>query len=320
MRFFQRKPSPDSGSSVIPAERALAPEAAASGAAGATETSRLLDGVHIHYATWGAPTSERATLLIHGLTASHMAWSAVGPALAADGAYVIAPDLRGRGLSDKPQHGYSVVIHAADLLALADALGLASFQVVGHSLGAVIGMSLAVMAPERVTKLVMVDAGGQIPEDTAQAIGASVARLGTSYPSLDAYLATMRQLPMITWNAEWEAYFRYDAEERPDGTVASRVPKAAIEEESLALALTRSEALPALVRAPTLVVRAPVGLLGPERGLILPREEADRLKQVMPNCEVIEIAGTNHYTVVQSPDFVAAVQQFLHPDGANVRH
>ncbi|HUY76601.1 MAG TPA: alpha/beta hydrolase [Ktedonobacterales bacterium] len=317
MRFFQRKSSGDSDSPVLPAERTVTSGAVESGAAGATETSRLLDGVRIHYATWGAPAPARATLLIHGLTASHMAWMALGPALAADGAYVIAPDLRGRGLSDKPQHGYSVVIHAAELLALADALGLASFQVVGHSLGAVIGMSLAVMASERVSKLVMVDAGGQIPEDTAQAIGASVARLGASYPSLDAYLATMRQLPMFTWNDTWEAYFRYDAEERPDGTVVSRVPKAAIEEESLALALTRSEALPALVRAPTLVVRAPVGLLGPDRGLILPREEAERLKQVMPNCEVIEIDGTNHYTVVLSPVFVEAVQRFLRPESAN---
>jgi len=240
----------------------------------------------------------------------------LAPALASAGAYVIAPDLRGRGQSDKPQHGYSVTIHAADLLALADALGLESFQVVGHSLGAVIGMSLAVMAPERVSKLVMVDAGGNIPEDTAQAISASVSRLGTTYPSLEGYLATMRQLPMITWNPDWEAYFRYDAEERSDGTVVSRVPKAAIEEEMLALALARSEALPALVRAPTLVARAPVGLLGPDRGLILPRAEAERLAQVMPQCQVIEIDGTNHYTIVQAPALLDAITRFLRPAAA----
>ncbi len=277
---------------------------------------RSLPGVNLHYATWGVGGPDRATLLIHGLTASHMEWSLLGPALAADGAYVVAPDLRGRGLSSKPAHGYSLAIHAADLLALADALGLATFRVVGHSLGAIIGMYLAVIAPERVTKLVMVDAGGTIPDDTAAAISASVSRLGVVYSSLDAYLATMRQLPMLVWNAEWEAYFRYDADVRADGSVVSRVPKAAIEEESLALGLTRTEALPALARAPTLVVRAPIGLLGPDRGFILPAKEAERLKQVMPNCQVVEVAGTNHYTVVLAPAFLAETLRFLRDDPA----
>jgi hypothetical protein len=156
-----------------------------------------------------------------------------------------------------------------------------------------------------------VDAGGNIPEDTAQAIAASVSRLGTVYPSLDAYLGLMRQLPMLQWNDLWEAYFRYDANVRPDGTVTSRVPKAAIEEESLALGLTRSEALPDLVRAPTLLVRATVGLLGPDRGLILPRAEAERLQGIIPNCQLIEIEGTNHYTVVTVQPFVESVRAFL---------
>ncbi|HLY29897.1 MAG TPA: hypothetical protein VKQ36_02605, partial [Ktedonobacterales bacterium] len=95
------------------------------------------------------------------------------------------------------------------------------------------------------------------------------------------------------------------------------VPRAAIEEEALALGLTRTEAAPSLIRAPTLITRAPIGLLGPDRGFILPREEADRLKQVIPTCEVVEIESANHYTIVMSPEFLAAVQQFLRANGAN---
>jgi pimeloyl-ACP methyl ester carboxylesterase len=301
MSFFRRRQSET--------EPATPPTAAPADSAATGHVS--LPGISLHYATWGAPNPARATLLIHGLTASHKEWTLLGPALAAEGSYVIAPDLRGRGLSAKPAQGYGVSFHAADLVALCDALGLGTVDMVGHSLGAVIGMYMAAVYPQRVRRLVMVDAGGNIPEDTAQAIAASVSRLGTVYPSLDAYLGLMRQLPMLQWNDLWEAYFRYDADVRPDGTVTSRVPKAAIEEESLALGLTRSEALPDLVRAPTLLVRATVGLLGPDRGLILPRAEAERLQGIIPSCQLIEIEGTNHYTVVTVQPFVESVRAFL---------
>jgi pimeloyl-ACP methyl ester carboxylesterase len=285
--------------------------AATSSAASGAHDLRLPD-VTIHYQSWGQPsTSERAVVLIHGLTASSMEFAELGPALATQGYFAIALDLRGRGLSSKPAHGYSVAFHAADVLALCDALNLDMVNVVGHSLGAVIGMYITAIAPQRVRKLVLIDAGGNIPQDTAQAISASVSRLGTVYPSLDAFLGLMRQLPMLQWNNLWEQYFRYDADVRPDGTVISRVPKAAIEEESLALALTRSEALPDLVKCPTLVVRATVGLLGSEAGFILPRDEAARLCSVIGDCRLLEVPDTNHYTVMVAGATVAGIKDFL---------
>jgi pimeloyl-ACP methyl ester carboxylesterase len=320
MGFFRRRtptsqtPNAASSSATSPASSPpSAPSVASADSAASTqELDQQLPGVALHYQTWGAPNPDRAVVLIHGLTANHMTWALLGPHLADAGHYVIAPDLRGRGLSGKPPQGYGVAIHAADLLALLDALNIREADIVGHSLGAVIAMYLAAVHPARVRKLVMIDAGGKIPEDTAQAIGASVARLGASYPSLDAFLGLMRQLPMITeWTPLWEDYFRYDAETQPDGTVASRVPRSAIEEESLALALTRSEALPDLIHKPTLLIRATVGLLGPDRGFILPRDEAERVRDVIAGCQLVEIADTNHYTVVTLPAFADAVSAFL---------
>jgi pimeloyl-ACP methyl ester carboxylesterase len=321
MGFFRRRTStnqaPDAAStaatsptsSPIPATSA-APNASPSAAM--QELDQQLPGVALHYQTWGASNPDRAVVLIHGLTANHMTWALLGPHLANAGYFVIAPDLRGRGLSGKPPQGYGVAIHAADLLALLDALNIRQADIVGHSLGAVIAMYLGAVHPARVHKLTLIDAGGKIPEDTAQAISASVSRLGASYPSLDAFLGLMRQLPMITeWTSLWEDYFRYDAEVHADGTVASRVPKSAIEEESLALALTRSEALPDLIHKPTLLIRATVGLLGPDRGFILPRDEAERVRDVIAGCQLVEIADTNHYTVVTVPAFADAVSAFL---------
>jgi pimeloyl-ACP methyl ester carboxylesterase len=280
---------------------------------GQQDTSRVAP-ITLHVATWGPPTRHRAVVLVHGLTASHREFVELGPMLATRGWYVLAPDLRGRGLSSKPPHGYGIAIHANDLLTICDTLGLESVHIVGHSLGAVIGLYAAALYPGRVGKLVMVDAGGKVPEDTAQAIAASVSRLGTVYPSLDAYLGAMSQLPMITWGPFWEQYFRYDAEVHADGTVTSRVPRAAIEEESAALWATRTEELPPLVRAPTLVLRAALGTLGPDRGIVLPAEEAERLRTVMPDCRVEVMPGVNYYTIVQAPGFSETIASFLERD------
>lgn len=278
----------------------------------AREDTLGLGGLAIHYATWGALTDPaRVALLIHGLTASHREFVALGPRLAARGWYVIAPDLRGRGLSAKPKRGYHASAHASDLLALCDKLGVAQVTLIGHSLGAVIGMYTAALFPQRVAKLVMVDTGGKIPDDTAQAIAASVSRLGTVFPSLDAYLSAMSGLPMLTWDPFWEQYFRYDAELKPDGSVVSRVPKAAIEEESAALFFTKTELLPAFVKAPTLIARAAVGILGPDKGVVLPRDEAERVASSIPGARWIEIPATNHYTIILAPAFINAVADFL---------
>jgi pimeloyl-ACP methyl ester carboxylesterase len=271
-----------------------------------------VNGITLRYVTWGEFTCpERAVLLIHGLTASSQSWAQFGPALGARGWYAIAPDLRGRGLSDKPPHGYGIPYHANDLLALCDALGLATIPIVGYSLGALITLFLAAIHPQRVGRIVLLDAGGKLPDDALQAIATSLARLDTVYPSLDAYLDTMRQSPVYNWSPFWEQYFRYDAEVRPDGTVTSRVRKAAIDEENAVNFATRTEALPGSIHAPTLVLRATQGTLGPDRGFILPAAEAERLRTVIAGSRVVEVPNTNHYTIVLSEVFTQEAIAFL---------
>src|SRR3954471_2957767 len=165
-------------------------------------------GLSLHFVGWTAVAGpDRAVLLVHGLTASSREFFDLGPALASAGWYAIAPDLRGRGRSGKPTHGYGLPFHVDDLLTVCDRFGLERVHLVGHSLGALIGLYLAALFPARLERLVMIDAGGRIPEDTQQAIAASVSRLGVVYPSLDAFLGTMRQLPMIRWSPYWEQSF-----------------------------------------------------------------------------------------------------------------
>ena len=271
-----------------------------------------LNGITLRVATWGERTvPERAVLLVHGITASSRSWTLLGPALAAAGCHAIAPDLRGRGRSAKPPHGYGIPFHANDLLSLCDALDLPRVALVGHSLGAQIGLYLAALHPHRIAKLALVDAGGKLPPDTYEAIAPALARLGQTYPSIAAYLAAMRAATSLHWNDYAEAYYRYDAEQHPDGTVTSTVPAAAIAEDIAANWATRLDALAEHVKAPTLIVRATVGLLGPDRGRVLSREEADRLHGAIPGSRQVEIPATNHYTVITTERFTQEVASFL---------
>ena len=272
-----------------------------------------IDGIKLHYLEWdnGPQSASKNVLLIHGITSNGHVWTRLGEHLSQQGFRVIGPDLRGRGLSSKPDHGYGIQFHVADLLTLLDSLGLDRVSILGHSLGGLIALDMAALFPARVQKLVVVDIGIRLPADTLQAIAASLSRLGQVYPSIDAYLDMCKRMPYFTWSDFWDAYFRYDAEVRPDGTVLSRVSKAGIQEEIANNATLNAELLVPMVRAPTLILRATEGTLAPDRGLLLPREEADRLLMLINGSQIKEIQKTNHYTIILSPEFETAVSGFL---------
>ena len=87
--------------------------------------------VKLHYVQWGE--QGRPIVCVHGLTANAFCFQSFADDLARDHR-VFAYDLRGRGDSDKPEHGYSAPIHATDLSRLIDALGLERPVLMGHSL------------------------------------------------------------------------------------------------------------------------------------------------------------------------------------------
>jgi hypothetical protein len=163
----------------------------------------------------------------------------------------------------------------------------------------------------RVQRLAMIDAGAPFPPDAREAVGAALARLDAVYPSLDAYLSAMRRSPVHPWNAFWEEYYRYDAAVHADGTVTSRVPRAAIEEEVRAMDILNLAALPAAVRAPTLILRATTGLLGPDRGLLLTAQAAMLLARAIPTSTLVEVSDANHYTILLTEELERAVLAFV---------
>ncbi len=95
--------------------------------------------------------------LLHGLTARSQDWTTTPAALAELGFHVFNFDMRGHGQSDKPDVGYSPEDHAQDIEAWAQALGHRKLHVVGHSTGGRNGLFFAVLHPERVLSLTIID-------------------------------------------------------------------------------------------------------------------------------------------------------------------
>ena len=117
----------------------------------------LSTGITMNVATAG-PTDAPPVVLVHGFPESHRTWRALVPLLEGE-LRLIMPDLRGFGASDKPQDvaDYSTEKLVADLFALADALGIDRFAVVGHDWGGAIAWAAAIGGDPRITRLAIIN-------------------------------------------------------------------------------------------------------------------------------------------------------------------
>ncbi|WP_243057194.1 alpha/beta fold hydrolase [Nocardioides sp. SR21] len=104
-------------------------------------------------------------VLLHALGEGATDWDRIAPAFA-EHWRVVAVDLRGHGASDHPG-SYSLELMRDDVLALLDALGLASIDLVGHSLGGFVAHLVAQHSPERVARLVLEDVTAPLPRSVA---------------------------------------------------------------------------------------------------------------------------------------------------------
>jgi len=97
-----------------------------------------------------------AVVLLHGFASSLDTWDAVRPELRA-GHRVLALDLKGFGFSGRPEGDYSPEEQARLVFALMDARGIERAALAAHSYGASVALAMALMAPERVTRLALYD-------------------------------------------------------------------------------------------------------------------------------------------------------------------
>ena len=115
--------------------------------------------IHGHEMAYRMEGKGPALLLLHGIAGSSRTWRDVIPLLT-DRFTVIAPDLMGHGLSEKPVGDYSLGAFASGLRDLLEVLDVDRASVVGQSFGGGVAMQLAYQHPELCDRLVLVDSGG----------------------------------------------------------------------------------------------------------------------------------------------------------------
>ena len=112
------------------------------------------NGVTIHTRIGGQGTP---VILLHGFADTGDMWGAVAEALAGHHT-VVAPDLRGMGLSSQPTGGYDKKTQARDVAGVLDALKLDRVAMVSHDIGNMVAYAFAAQFRERVTRWVVMDA------------------------------------------------------------------------------------------------------------------------------------------------------------------
>ncbi len=115
-----------------------------------------LGDVRLHYVEAG---SGPLVVLLHGFPEFWYSWRYQIPALAAAGFHAVAPDMRGFNWSDKPPgvHSYRVEVLARDVERLIRACGATHAAVVGHDWGAIVAWWFAMLYPERLTRLAILN-------------------------------------------------------------------------------------------------------------------------------------------------------------------
>lgn len=275
-----------------------------------------VDGGPMTVGEWG-PRDGTPVLAVHGITASLAGWSLLAAAL--PHVRLVAPDLRGRGRSNALPGPYGLDRHAADLAQVLDGLGLDRVSVVGHSMGAFVGVRLAGLLPDRVTALVLVDGGVALPPMPAPAPGArpedvlgpAAQRLTMTFADRAAYHDFWRAHPALAgaWGPAVEAYVDHDLEgEAPHLTPSTRVEALATDIQQLAGGPAHDAGLAALREhgTPVTFLRAPRGLMD-EPGGLYPSDVAAGLAAQVPQLHAVEVEDVNHYTVLLGGQGAATV-------------
>lgn len=272
------------------------------------------NNITLHYLdhSGGEPT----IVLMHGLTANAHFFDGLASSRLPN--RLLAVDLRGRGQSDKPDTGYSMAEHAADIIGLMDNLGLAQVVLAGHSYGGLLTCYLAANFPAHVSKCIVMDSGFMHPS-VKELIKPSLDRLGQVIPSWATYREAIKGAAY--WQGYWdtavESYYRADVQSNDDGSVQARSRPANIAEAvDQGLAEPWAEIF-GRVQQPTLMLHATGSFGPPGTPPVVPPAQAEETVSALPNCRYKTVPG-NHMTMLfgENADLLAQeIMAFLEGTG-----
>ncbi len=257
-----------------------------------------VNNIRLHYLDH--PGRRPTLILLPGLTANAHCFDGMIQAGLSPHLHAVALDLRGRGLSDKPAAGYSMAEHAKDVIALLDALGIERPVIGGHSFGGLLTFYIAANFPQRVSKLVVIDAATKlVNSQTRELIKPALDRLGQRVSSWRTYIEAIKRAPYFEgwWDPAIESYFHADVEFNEDGSVEPRSRP-----ENIAEAMDKAQQEDwdshlASIKQPVLLLCAHGGYGPPGTPPIVSPGQAGATARSLLDCRYEEVSG-NHFTML----------------------
>jgi pimeloyl-ACP methyl ester carboxylesterase len=267
-------------------------------------THRLADGRTIGYAEYGAPQGQ-AVIALHGTPGSRLIFAFTGAAARDRGLRIIAPDRPGYGLSDfRPCQ--SLTQSAEDARALADALALDRFALIGVSGGAPFAIALAATMGDRVQLLALVGPVGPVADCRDRILMTRLqrlvfARMGRSRLACTLFFSTLRTFVELAPETAYRGLMRR----------AIHADRIVLQHPEVKASLLASidEALKPGVKGAVqdlclycapwdldlAAVDRPSVLWQGSDDVIVPREAAFHLASALPNCRLHIVPRAGHY-------------------------
>lgn len=260
------------------------------------------------------PRTGLPVICLHGLTRNSRDFEVIAPRIAACGRRVVAPDMRGRGNSANdpdPSH-YVPAVYTQDVIALLDKLEIPEAVFIGTSMGGIITMAMAALAPNRIAAAVLNDVGPKLSRQGLARIGGYV---GGARPvaSWTEAAEAVRAIAGVAYperledEAFWLAFAHRTFRTRDDGMLETDY------DPHIALAFAAVDEAPPADMTPLFQALAAKPVLSVRGGIsdILSAECVAEMHALKPDLDLAEVANVGHAPMLDEPEAWDAVLSFL---------
>jgi pimeloyl-ACP methyl ester carboxylesterase len=268
------------------------------------------DGLRLHYRDYRGSSALPPLLCLHGLTRNAKDFAELAERYSPQ-FRVIVPEFRGRGESDyDPVPGrYQPRTYAQDVLQLLGELGVERAIFIGTSLGGLVTMVIAALAPKRIAATILNDVGPELSEAGLDRIRSYVGKV-MMFRSWDnaakALAAYNRQIPAAYTHDDWVTAARRLCREEPGKVIFDYDPaiRLAFDKASSAPQVNLWPLYRVLGEKPLLVVRGEVSDL-------VSASAAEKMQRATPDAKIAVVPGVGHPPELNEPEAAAAIDAFL---------
>jgi len=269
----------------------------------------IYDGTRIAYTEWG-PAEGPVILAVHGLTCNGRDFDELAAALAGEGYRFIAPDLPGRGrsdfLDDPAQYRHAEYVRC--LGALMAHLGVTQYDMIGTSLGGLLGMRMAARPESGIQRLILNDIGPEVPQEALDFIRLVLSETYT-FESAGELEERLRATRGLTWgpltDAQWAHMTQHNQRIFPDGNLSYAYDpaiNARFEDEPVG-----DVDLWACLES----IACPLLLIKGGQSLLLNDDIVKKMQRSQPDMDIIVYEDCGHVPSLMAPQHIEDIKSWL---------